>query len=69
MLFSSGTFIFLFLPISLLGYQLLSYVGRRALLVWLVLTSLFFYGYWNPKYLLLLTASIALNFLFACRRK
>ncbi|WP_263352868.1 MBOAT family O-acyltransferase [Acidicapsa acidisoli] len=65
MLFSSGPFIFLFLPISLIGYQLLSYVGRRALLVWLALTSLFFYGYWNPKFLLLLTASIALNFLFS----
>jgi len=65
MLFSSGTFIFLFLPVSLLGYQLLSYVGRRALLVWLALASLFFYGYWNPKYLLLLAASIILNFLFS----
>ena len=65
MLFSSGTFIFLFLPVSLLGYQPLSYVGRRALLVWLALASLFFYGYWNPKYLLLLAASIILNFLFS----
>ena len=65
MLFSSGTFIFLFLPVSLLGYQLLSYAGRRALLVWLAITSLFFYGYWNPKYLLLLTSSILLNFIFS----
>ena len=65
MLFSSGTFIFLFLPVSLLGYQLLSYAGRRALLVWLAITSLFFYGYWNPKYLLLLASSILLNFLFS----
>jgi D-alanyl-lipoteichoic acid acyltransferase DltB (MBOAT superfamily) len=65
MLFSSGTFIFLFLPVSLIGYQLLSYFGRRALLSWLALTSLFFYGYWNPKYLLLLLASILLNFCFS----
>lgn len=65
MLFSSGTFIFLFLPISLIGYQLLSYLGRRALLVWLVATSLFFYGFWNPRYLILLGASILLNFLFS----
>ncbi len=65
MLFSSGTFIFLFLPASLLGYQLLSFVGRRALLTWLALTSLFFYGYWNPKYLVLLALSILLNYSFS----
>ena len=65
MLFSSGTFIFLFLPVSLIGYQLLSHAGRRALLAWLSLTSLFFYGYWNPRYLILLLASILLNFLFS----
>lgn len=65
MLFSSGTFIFLFLPISLIGYQLLSYLGRRALLLWLSFASLFFYGYWNPKYLILLVSSIILNFIFS----
>ena len=65
MLFSSSTFIFLFLPTTLLGYQLLSYLGRRALLAWLTLSSLFFYGYWNPIYLLLLLASILLNYLFS----
>lgn len=65
MLFSSGTFIFLFLPAALVGYQLLSYLGRRALLLWLVLTSLFFYGYWNPAFLILLCGSILLNFLFS----
>jgi alginate O-acetyltransferase complex protein AlgI len=65
MLFSSGTFIFLFLPISLIGYQLLCRLGRSALLVWLAFASLFFYGYWNPPYLLLLLASILLNFFFS----
>ena len=65
MLFSSSTFLFLFLPVSLIGYQLLSYFGRRALLSWLAVTSLFFYGYWNPIYLLLLLASILLNFCFS----
>jgi alginate O-acetyltransferase complex protein AlgI len=30
--------------------------------MWLVLASLFFYGWWNPKYVLLLLASIAFNF-------
>lgn len=30
--------------------------------LWLVLTSLFFYGYWNPVYLLLIGISIVTNF-------
>jgi D-alanyl-lipoteichoic acid acyltransferase DltB (MBOAT superfamily) len=62
MLFSSNVFIFLFLPVALLGYHLLARFGRVALFGWLSLTSLFFYGYWNPKYLFLLVGSIALNF-------
>jgi alginate O-acetyltransferase complex protein AlgI len=65
MLFSSSTFIFLFLPAALLGYQLLGALGRRALLFWLTLISLFFYGYWNPAYLVLLIGSILLNFTFS----
>ncbi len=62
MLFASNVFLFLFLPVALLGYQLLGRFGNRAVFGWLSLLSLFFYGYWNPKYLLLLVASIALNF-------
>jgi D-alanyl-lipoteichoic acid acyltransferase DltB (MBOAT superfamily) len=62
MLFSSNVFIFLFLPAVLIGYQLLARFGRVAVFGWLSLTSLFFYGYWNPKYLFLLLGSIALNF-------
>ena len=62
MLFSSGGFILLFLPISLIGYQVLSRFGRYALLSWLGLTSLFFYAQWNVAFLGLLVASILLNF-------
>jgi alginate O-acetyltransferase complex protein AlgI len=65
MLFSTGCFIYLFLPISLMGYQLLSRCGRTALLGWLAAISLFFYGAWSPPYLLLLLASITINFLFS----
>ena len=65
MLFSSNNFIFVFLPVSLVGYQVLSYFGRTAVLTWLSLISLFFYAYWNPSYLLLLGASILANFLFS----
>jgi alginate O-acetyltransferase complex protein AlgI len=63
MLFSSNVFIFFFVPIALIGYQLLGRFGRRAVFGWLSLVSLFFYGYWNPKYLFLLGGSILLNFI------
>jgi D-alanyl-lipoteichoic acid acyltransferase DltB (MBOAT superfamily) len=65
MLFSSNAFIFLFLPMSLLGFQVVSRFGRLAMLGWLTGVSLFFYGYWNPRYLILLGASIGMNFLFS----
>ena len=67
MLFSSSVFIFLFLPAALLGYQILSRFGRLAMLSWLAAISMFFYAYWNPPYLLLLLASIVMNYLFASR--
>lgn len=62
MLFSSNEFLFLFLPATLIGFWLLGRFGRKAVFSWLSAASLFFYGYWNPKYLLLLVASILLNF-------
>ncbi len=67
MLFSSSIFIFLFLPASLIGYQVLSRFGRPALLGWLTVTSLFFYGFWNPVYLILLLGSMVMNFVFSHR--
>ena len=63
MLFSSLEFILIFLPVTLLVVGVLGRVGApRAALSALVLASLFFYGYWEPKYLLLLTGSIAVNY-------
>jgi alginate O-acetyltransferase complex protein AlgI len=62
MLFNSYVFIFLFLPVTLIGYFIL---GRfhlvKAAKIWLLVTSLFFYGYWNPPYLLLMVISIIFN--------
>ncbi|MGH6886959.1 MAG: MBOAT family O-acyltransferase, partial [Geminicoccales bacterium] len=63
MLFNSFEFILAFLPVTLIGFFLLG--GRespRAALSWLVLTSLFFYGWWNPSYLVLIIGSICFNF-------
>ncbi len=63
MLFNSYEFIFGFLPLVLWGYfGLAKYSGREPAIVWLILASLGFYGYWNPVYLLLILASIGFNF-------
>lgn len=63
MLFNSYEFILLFLPICLAGYYSLSrYCGQRAAIGWLACGSMFFYGWWNPAYLGLMTASILYNY-------
>jgi alginate O-acetyltransferase complex protein AlgI len=63
MLFNSYVFIFAFLPITILGFGLLGKLGtRRAGIVWLIACSSFYYAYWNPKYLLLLFCSMAINY-------
>ena len=63
MLFNSYIFIFVFLPVSLFVFFTLGRGGeQRAAIAWLVATSLFFYGWWNPAYLGLIIASILFNF-------
>ena len=64
MLFNSYEFLFLFLPVTLVVYFLVAKRGHEAAIAWLVLASLFFYGWWNPVYLLLLVASMTVNFVF-----
>jgi len=63
MLFNSYSFIFLFLPITLLGYHWIGSMGRhRVAIAWLVAASLFFYGWWNPAYLGLIVGSMLFNY-------
>ncbi len=62
MLFNSYAFLFGYLPVALAGYQLAAHWHRRAVVAWLAFMSLIFYGYWRPVYLLLLCASIAVNY-------
>jgi len=63
MLFSSYSFLFFFLPVTLAGFGLLSrYQGPKAAKLWLVLASLCFYGWWNPVYVGLIAASMLFNF-------
>ncbi len=68
MLFSSSIFIYAFLPIALAGYFLLARWRQGSLSrLWLAIASLFFYGYWGPKYLLLIGLSIIVNYLLGTR--
>ena len=67
MLFNSFAFLFGYLPIVLAGYFLLdrwasSVSWRLAPAVWLALASLFFYAWWDVRYLPLLLASICVNY-------
>jgi len=63
MLFNSYEFIFVFLPVVLLFFYLAgSYGYHRAAMSWLVGASLFFYGWWNPAYIALITGSILFNY-------
>jgi alginate O-acetyltransferase complex protein AlgI len=68
MLFNSYVFIFVFMPIVVLGYYALGHSGRgRNALIWLVACSYFYYGWWNPRYLLLLAATTLVNFFIGRR--
>ena len=63
MLFNSYEFIFLFLPITLIIYFTLNRFDKNRLAKgWLVLASLYFYSYFNKKYLILIVASIVVNY-------
>ncbi len=63
MLFNSFEFLGVFLPATIAGFYLLRRTDPgRACLAWLVLASLFFYGWWNPAYLTLLGGSILFNY-------
>ncbi|MGB5949810.1 MAG: MBOAT family protein [Parvibaculum sp.] len=66
MLFNSPVFLFAFLPaVALLCFFIRARLGREAALGFLVLASLFFYGWWNPVYLPLLIVLAVFNFVLA----
>lgn len=62
MLFNSINFVYLFLPVVLVVFFLLAQWSHRFSATWLMTASLFFYGWWNPKYVGLLVVSMAFNF-------
>ncbi len=63
MLFNSFSFILFFLPVTLFVYFSLNKLKLVvASKIWLVLSSIFFYGWWNPVYVPLIVCSILFNF-------
>ncbi len=61
MLFSSLTFLFLFLPLILIIYYTVRIELRNYVLLFF---SLFFYAWGEPKYILLMLFSISINYIF-----
>ena len=66
MLFNSDVFLLVFLPAVLLAFRALTAVrNERATLVFLIVASLLFYGWWEWRYVLLLVTSVLFNFVWA----
>ena len=66
MVFSSYTFILTFLPVVVLTYYALSHLKDSLYQrLFLIAASLFFYGYYNVRYLALIVVSIVINYLVA----
>lgn len=59
MVFSSSTFIFMFLPIVLIGYYLINPQYRN---IFLLIVSLVFYAFTEPRFVLILILSIVINY-------
>lgn len=64
-LFNSYIFILVFLPLSVIGYFILNRIAEKGALLYLLLMSLWFYGYFNYKYLFIIISSIIVNYGFA----
>ena len=66
MLFNSYIFIFIFLPLTLLGWYGLNLHKKYSLAnIFLAGMSLWFYGYFNVYYLAIILSSIGLNYLLS----
>lgn len=64
MLFNSYIYLLLFLPIAVIVFYLLKRISNHNayLMAWLAVCSLLFYGWWDERYLLLILASMVINF-------
>jgi alginate O-acetyltransferase complex protein AlgI len=61
-LFNSYVFVAAFLPLTLAGFALACRFGRLPAALLLLLASLVFYGWWNPRFLPLLVVSVGANY-------
>ena len=64
MLFNSYEFIVFYLPVTFGAFFALAHWSNKAAAAWLGLSSLFFYGWWNPHFVGLLVGSILFNYAF-----
>jgi len=62
MLFNSYFFIFIFLPVAVFGFYYLGKHSHNLALSWLAAASLFFYSWWDVRFIGLLLSSIAFNY-------
>lgn len=62
MLFNSYIFIYIFLPVVLTVFFLIGKKSKYLGAFWLLSASLFFYGWWNPEFVVLLLVSILFNY-------
>lgn len=60
MLFNSLVFLFAFLPVTYLVFWYLK--TKRSRYIWLTLTGYVFYGYWSPKFCLLMLFSTFVSY-------
>ena len=64
MVFSSSVFFMAFLPITVLVYFLIPERFLKIRNLWLLLASLLFYGWGEPKYIAVMAFSIVFNYVF-----
>ncbi len=65
MVFSSHIFIFYFLPLALLGYYALAWAPQRWRNFWLILTGYVFYGWAEPRFIVLMFATTSIDWLMS----
>ncbi len=61
MVFSSTIFLFFFLPFTLVGYYLINPIFRNS---FLLMMSVFFYAWGEPKFIFIMLGSIFINYIF-----
>jgi D-alanyl-lipoteichoic acid acyltransferase DltB (MBOAT superfamily) len=61
-LFNSYVFIFAFFPIVFFGFFQIGKHSHALASLWLAAASLFFYGWWDIRYVSLLLGSIVFNY-------